>query len=328
MRVLTVTNMYPEPQNPAWGTFIASQVESLVAQGVDTDVMIIRGYRSKLEYLRAIGEVRRRVREKDYDLVHAHYGLSGIVARMQTRVPVVISYCGNDLYGHANASGGTAISSMPLMWLQRFVGRFAARVIVKSPASAALVPGVSPEVVPNGVDMERFRPLPRAECREALGLDPEATYVLFPYATDRLRKNYPLFEATLDVLARRHGISARPLVVHGVPNERIPVYLNAADAMLLTSFWEGSPNAVKEAMACNTKVVSVDVGDVAQLFGDHPGYEVRGFDADALADALAGVLTMTVEPGIRTHIEWLSLEAIAARIIGIYDEAIALPRRR
>ncbi|MEQ8497708.1 MAG: glycosyltransferase, partial [Gammaproteobacteria bacterium] len=313
LRVLTITNMYPEPARPAWGTFIKSQVDSLVAQGVETEVLVIHGYRGRVEYLYAIPRLWRQLRRGNYDLIHAHYGLSGLVARAQRRLPVVVSYCGNDLYGHANAAGRQTLQSLPLMWLQRLLARVVDRAIVKSPASANLIAAANPVVIPNGVDMERFRPLPRDECRVALDLDPAATYVLFPYAPDRPRKNYPLFEATLATLAGRHGISARPLVVHDVPNDRVPLYLNAADAVMLTSYWEGSPNVVKEAMACNTRVVAVDVGDVRALIGDQPGYAVCGFDAGELADALATVLATPAKTRIREHMQALSVEAIAAR---------------
>ncbi|MEQ8659909.1 MAG: glycosyltransferase [Gammaproteobacteria bacterium] len=318
LKVLTITNMYPEPERPAWGVFIKSQVDSLVAQGIETDVMVIRGYRGRAEYLCAIPRLWRRLRSGDYDLIHAHYGLSGLVARMQRRLPVVVSYCGNDLYGHADAAGRQTLQSMPLMWLQRLLARCVDRAIVKSRASADLIAAAAPVVIPNGVDMTRFRPLPRDECRATLGLARDATYVLFPYAIDRPRKNHPLFSAALAQLASRHGINALPLVVHDVPNERVPLYLNAADVVMLTSFWEGSPNVVKEAMACNTRVVAVDVGDVRELVGGETGYAVCGFDAVELADALATVLATPAKTAMRARMQALSSAAIAARVIDVY----------
>ena len=321
LRVLTVTNMYPEPDRPAWGSFIKSQVDSLIAAGVDIDIQVIRGYRSKLEYLRAIFALHRRVAAGDYDVVHAHYGLSGIVALMQRRVPVVISYCGNDLYGHADAEGKMIRRGLPMVWLQRYIARFASRVIVKSQASTEKIPGIACDVIPNGVDMRRFRPRSRAECRSELGLDPTGLYVLFPYSIERTRKNYALLAESLERLADRHGIAASPLIIHDVPNEQIPIYMNAANALALTSFWEGSPNAVKEAMACNTPVVSVDVGDVRELIGDLPGNAIVSYDADELADALARTLRDADGSQARESMAWLSVEAIAARIVGIYEHA-------
>lgn len=327
-RVLTVTNMYPEPGRPAWGSFVQSQVESLRSRGVETDVMVIRGYRSKLEYLRAIPRLWIRCRRKRYDLIHAHYGLCGLVARMQVGLPVLVSYCGNDLYGHADERGRQRKLGMPLVWIQRRLAHFVDGVIVKSQSAAGMLPAVNVEVIPNGVDLSLFRPMPRRQARAALGLDDDAVYILFPYATDRPRKNYKLFQAALDSLARRHGRRALPLVIHDAPNERIPLYLNAADGLLLTSYWEGSPNAVKEAMACNTRVVAVDVGDVRELIEGHSGYEVCGFDADALADALERVLTASEPPGIRSTMQWLSVDAISERIITLYASiAGGAPRR-
>jgi len=320
VRVLELTNMYPEPARPAWGSFIKSQIDSLNAAGVDIDVQVIRGHASKLEYFRAIFELRRRLRSERYDLVHAHYGLSGIVALMQRRVPVVISYCGDDLFGHADSKGRIIKTGLPLMYLQRYVARFADRVVVKSRESAGKIPGVPCDVIPNGVDLNLFSPLPMLDCRRELGLDQEKNYVLFPYGIDRARKNYLLLADALEILARRHGIEAHPLVISDVPNEQIPLYMNAANVLALTSFWEGSPNAVKEAMACNTPIVSVDVGDVRELIGDLPGNELVGYDADELADALATALSAPAMSRARESMGRLSLEAVAAKIIEIYSE--------
>jgi glycosyltransferase involved in cell wall biosynthesis len=318
-KVLVVTNMYPEPDRPAWGTFIKSQVDSLERRGVEIDLLVIQGYRSKLEYLLAVPRLWRQCRKADYDLVHAHYGLSGLVARTQFRFPLLVSYCGDDLYGHAGPSGRPRRRGLLLVWMQRALARFVDRVIVKSRAMAALIPSVACDVVPNGVDMDRFRPISSERCREELGLEQEATYLLFPYSVGRPRKNFALLQAAIDSLERRHAIHCQPLVVDGVPNERVPLYMNAADVLVLTSFWEGSPNAVKEAMACNTRVVSVDVGDVAELTAGQTGCAICGFDPDEMADAIRRVLESREQPTMRARMNRLSTDAVAATVAGIYD---------
>src|SRR5262249_50352067 len=97
VKLLVLTNMYPTPGNPSFGTFVRRQVEALSALGCKQDLMIIESKKSRMEYLRGIVRVRRAIKTGCYDLVHAYYGLCGFVAVCQGAVPVVITYCGSDL---------------------------------------------------------------------------------------------------------------------------------------------------------------------------------------------------------------------------------------
>lgn len=164
MKVLIVTNMFPCPERPGYGSFVASQVRSLQAAGVETDVVVIEGHRSRLDYLRKVFEVRRRARTRDYDVVHAHFGLSALPALLQFRHPVVISYCGEDLLDRIKPGGRLRRRALGLALLQRQLCRFAAGVIVKSEAMLTYLPRgwrARALVLPNGVDFEMFRPIPR-----------------------------------------------------------------------------------------------------------------------------------------------------------------------
>jgi len=101
MRVLIMTAMYPTPENPAFGSFIRTQVESLRRAGVDVEVLILRGRSRKWNYLKGIFQLRRRLARGSIDLVHAHYGLVGMIARTQWKVPVVATYHGDDFVGNS-----------------------------------------------------------------------------------------------------------------------------------------------------------------------------------------------------------------------------------
>ncbi|HSK41972.1 MAG TPA: glycosyltransferase, partial [Arenibaculum sp.] len=316
MKVLAVTNMYPRPGKEGWGAFVKSQVESLRAAGIDMDVLVIDGFRSKLEYLKAIPKLRRMCRGNRYDIVHAHYGLSGLAARCQFKVPLVVSYCGDDLYGHSDADGRAALTSLPWVHLHRLLSLVVDGVIVKSRGLNQRLPRPCGEIIPNGIDMSMFRPMDRAACRRELGLDPDAPYVLFPYAPDRPRKNYKLVEAAVGRMNRGRPPEKqeiRILTAHGLRHDLVPLYMNAADVLLLTSFWEGSPNVVKEAMACNMRVVSTDVGDVRELTAGVAGCRICEATVEAVTAATEEVLRDPRPSGGREAVSHLTAERVAER---------------
>ena len=328
MRVLTVTNMYPSRDREGWGTFVHDQVESLRDLGVETDVLKIDGYRSQLEYLRAVPRLRRAIRAKQYDLIHAHYGLSGLVARCQFRLPVVVSYCGDDLYGHANARGRARLASLPLAFLQRMLSLVVDAAVVKSERMRRLLPGGKASVIPNGVDLKLFKPLDRAECRRELGLDPDAVYVLFPYERDRARKNYAAVASAVEQLDRRRRPGEAPvriLEVAGEPHARLPLYMNAADVFVLASFWEGSRTRSRRrspAICGSSPPMSVMSGSVSK------GWAARicSQDASAIADAIEGVLSGDAVPDCRHSVVPIALDRIAERLLDVYRSV--LERRR
>ncbi len=330
MRVLTVTNMYPSESRPGWGAFVRSQVQSLIAAGIETDVEVIEGYRSKLEYARGAARVRARlrdgVRNGDYDLVHAHYGLTGLVARMQGRAPLVVSFCGDDLYGHSDAQGRARPASLPLAHLHRRLAHVADGLIVKTKAMRELLPASERSrvaVIPNGVDFERFAPGDRAGARAALGLADDVAYVLFPYDTARPRKNFALVEAAIARAAGETGRRIEPLVVWEKPAEVVALAMQAADCLALASYWEGSPNVVKEAMAACLPVVTVDVGDTRDVVEGAAGCSVVARAPEPFAAGLIQALAHDGPTDGRERIAHLRADRVAAQVIDVYKAALA-----
>ena len=327
MRILAVTNMYPTDAAPWAGTFVEQQIASLRRSGVTVDLLFVdrlgRGLRA---YWGLAAEVRRRVRKIRPDLVHVMYGgwMSDVVTRALRDVPVVVSFCGSDLLGQRE--GG---------WIRRVAARYgvlasgwaalrAVAVIVKSESLRRALPsGLDPArvwLIPNGIDLDRFRPLDPARCREKLGWDPRMRHVLFPASPDNRVKRFPLAAAAVERL-RQEGMPIEIHALRGVPHSEVPVWLNAADCLLLTSEHEGSPNIVKEALACNRPVVSVDVGDVRQRLAGVSGCVVSAADPGSLASSLAGALAASPSEGRptgRSAVGELSLEVIAARVLGVY----------
>lgn len=316
-RVLVVTNLWPTSNDRGYGGFVQAQMESLRPLGVDYDLVFINGRESRWNYLRAISEMRRRLRAGNYDLIHAHFGLSGWVARCQRSVPVVVSFMGDDVLGRFTRGGRLTLYGRCLQASSFVLARLVSRVIVKSHEMASKLRLSSARVIPNGVDLDLFRPLDRDEARKQLGLDLAKRLVLFPYDPAVIGKRYDLVEAA--VARGRESIPELEILkVSRVPLSRMPLYMNAADVLVLASLTEGSPNAVKEAMAVNLPVVSVDVGDVAELIGPTEGCYLAPRDVESLASRIVGVCRAGTRTQGRDWIARLSMPAVARQIVEVY----------
>ena len=322
MKVLFVTNMWPDDERPWYGAFVKSQADSLERLGIEIDVLPIRGYAGRAAYARAAMRMRRLTRRGGHDVVHAHYGHAGVVARTQRRSPLVVSYCGDDVLGTRTSEGGLTPRSRVEAAAFRQLARVAAATITKSREMAETLPEDvrhRNHVIPNGVDLDRFKPIDKREARARLGWDPGERTILFLANPAIPTKNHPLAAATC---ARLPGVRLR--VEHDRPYEEVPLLLSAADAMLFTSLSEGSPNVVKEAMAAELPVVSTAVGDVPERLRGVAGCHICEPDPDALAGALASALAHGRSPEARAAVADLSSEVVARRIQRLYERVLAV----
>ncbi len=297
---------------PKHARFYDQQVDALESRNVSCTTLVVpggtgsEGSHTVSDYLRYYPRVLRRSLD-EYDLIHANFGLTAPHALAQPRLPVVLSLWGTDLYGRYGP-------------VSKLSARFADAVIVMSEEMRREVPGDA-HVIPHGVDMDMFRPTSQRDARRELGWDLDAKQVFFPYPADRGVKNYDLASQVVDRVDEQMSESVELQTVWGEPHDRIPVYMNAADALLLTSEWEGSPNSVKEAMACDLPVVSVDVGDVARRVADDPHSHVCATESE-LVDRLAETLARGERSRGREAIRELSLERMGDRILGVYESVL------
>jgi glycosyltransferase involved in cell wall biosynthesis len=316
-----VTGAYPTEQLPHWGTFVKSQVESLVAAALEVEVLHPRPGPMPLRYAKAIAQVLLKTMTGRCDVVHGHYGLWCLAARLQWRTPVVASFLGDDLLGAPRADGGNYKKHQLVVHISRWLSRHVDAVIVKSEQMRQATPAHNVYVIPNGVDFDLFRPIPRVEARAALGWDPVRYYVLFGNDPQIPRKGFPLAQRAIEDLNRR-GIDAELVVANGLSQTALVQYINASNALLLPSIHEGSPNIVKETMACNIPVVATEVGDVAQVIGRTKGCCVSPRDPEALASGLEQALLHSGPTTGRKDIQHLERSIVAKQIIAVYEHVL------
>jgi glycosyltransferase involved in cell wall biosynthesis len=316
-----VTGIYPTEKLPHKGTFIKSQIDSLKVAGVEIEVLHPRPAPILLRYPMTIMQVFLKTLTGDFDIVHGHYGQWCLFARMQWTTPVVASFLGDDLLGTLTTKGRYSKMSRLVVHFSRRLCHRVDAVIVKSERMKKVVGIDSVFVIPNGVDFELFRPIPREEARAILGWDQDRYYILFGNDPQIPRKNFSLAQAAIERL-RARGVSAELVVANGLPQTQVVQYINACNALLLPSIVEGSPNIVKETMACNVPVVATDVGDVLQVIGHTQGCSVCPYDPDALATGLEQALRHTEPTTGRADIMHLDRSAVAKQVIAVYEQVI------
>ena len=246
MRVLVVTNMYPTPEMPSFGTFVHDQVEALRREGVAVDVFFLNGRKSTWNYLWAFPRFWWHLLRHRYDLIHAHYVLAGVVARAQWGHRLVLTHHGGETMGMPPWQAPICRALTPLC----------DEVIHVTEEIRRALGDDDGWVIPCGVDVAQFTPEPRDEARARLGLPPDRPLVLFAGEYRRPEKRFDLVQAAM-ARVRAALPGAELVLLTGRPHETVPAYMNACDALVLASDFGGSPMVVKEAMATNLPVVSV-----------------------------------------------------------------------
>jgi len=256
-------------------------------------------------------QILSRSLREDVDLVHAYSGLTLPFALAQPTRPLVVTFIGSDLMGDYLFGMFPAIA-------KRCANR-ADAVIVQNEQMATQLE-CETHIIPNGVDFEFFEPIPRGVAVEEVGWDQDASHILFPYGTDRAVKNYELAESVAEMVISESSKDVHFHHLGDVLYEKMPYYMNAADVVLITSKREGSPNTVKEALACNTPVVSTDVGDVRERVANVQGSMVNS----SIPQLVDGVLTAlnTEDCNGREEVRDVSWDAVSADILEVYKKVL------
>ena len=253
----------------------------------------------------------------EYDLVHINSGMIAPLGLLQPKRPIVLTLWGDDLLGDRLGGYQPAITKL--------CAKRCDHTIVRNEEMQAALP-CEAEIIPSGTDMSKFRPILQNRARAEVGWSPDSRHVLFPYPKNQKKKRYPVAKRVVESVDSRLDVQVTLQVVDNVPHERMNLYYNAADVLLLPSLREGSPNTVKEAMACNLPVVSTDVGDVRERLAPVSNSYVCS-DESELEDAVASVLENGARSDGREYIEEVSLERMGERLVRIYESLVGETER-
>ena len=322
MRILVVTSEWPTPEHPEAVPFIVRRVEALRTAGVEVDVFSFRGARNPARYVAAYRRIQSVLKCQKYDLIHAEFGQSGLLVFAPKLHPLVVTFHGSDVQGIVNADGDYQRGASALLRnVSRLVALRADEVIISSRHLAKHLPRRTFHVIPCGVDLEVFRPLDRDAARVTLGLSKDRRFVLFAANPKRSVKRYWLAEQAVGRLKQSYDVDI--LVTANIPHHQMPVYINASDAVILTSKHEGSPTIVKEALACNVPIISVDVGDVRERLAGVSGCFVCKTDAPV---EIAASLEQALRTGQRIDghaaVRDLDESRLVQQVIAVYHRAL------
>jgi teichuronic acid biosynthesis glycosyltransferase TuaC len=315
MRVLVVTNFVPDAAAPQRGRWVLDQVAEVRRLGVEVDVFSFP--RGAGHYLPAVFRLRRLLRRESFDLVHVHYGLTAWSALLAGARPLAVTFHGTDVRHPV-----VGPLSRRLAWRADLVGAVSRALFAPEDGRPGLPPVPGSAVLPCGADLERFRPLPRAAAREELGLDRDGRYLLFPANPDRAEKR-------ADRAAELAAASGAELLTGGsIDPDRMPLWVNAANAVLVTSDYEGFGLACVEALACDVPVLSTPVGIAPYALAGIAGALCAPFDAATWSEAVRPHLA---EPDPRVEgaarAASLSAQRMAERTLVAYRDLLEDPSR-
>lgn len=299
---------------------IKSQGESLKKHEIDIDFFLINGKGVK-GYYQSIKALRKFIKHKRYDIIHAHYGLSAIVALISKRnEKIIVSFMGDDIVGSHNFKGDITVVSKVIVIINKYFAKYFFDFnIVKSKEMLNILNVPNSKIISNGVDFNRFYEMNKIKARNYLNEKTNIKQVLFCSNPKRSEKNFKLAKKAMDHLFDK---KIELKYIHEVEQDELVIHYNSANCLLLTSFHEGSPNVIKEAMACNIPIVSTDVGDVREVIGETKGCFIAKFDPEDFADKIEKAINFGERTTGRKDITHLESSVVAKKIINVYKNVL------
>jgi glycosyltransferase involved in cell wall biosynthesis len=313
VRVLVVTNFEPDASTPQRGRWVRDQVDEVRQRGIEVDIFSFPPGRG--EYIPATRRLRSLLRRERYDLVHAHYGLPGWCARLAGARPLIVTFHGTDVRHEL-----VGALSRRLAWRVDLVAAVSRALFAAEDGRPGLPPVPGSAVLPCGPDLGRFGPSSRTGARQALGLDPAGRYLFFSANPARAEKRHDRAVAVAE------ACGAELLTGGAIEPERMPLWINAANAVLVTSDYEGFGLAAVEALACDVPVLSTPVGIAPYALGGIDGCLCAEFDG-TLWSAAARPHLEAPDPRVDGAARAASLSAarMAERVIEAYRDVTGIP---
>jgi len=282
--------------------FVKEQAEALRRNNIEIRFFMIRG-KSIFGYIRNYIPLVRVIKDYKPDLVHAHYGLSGLLANFQRKVPVITTFHGSD------------INSSKTKYFSLITSKLSSKSIFVNRGLADNISFKRPYIIPCGIELDIFCSINKFDARKELGFSKDEKYILFSSSFSKPVKNYFLAKIAMTKIPFKN---VKLIELKGYNRNEVALLMNAVDVVLLTSLTEGSPQFIKEAMACNSPIVSTDVGDVRNIIGKTEGCYITSFNPDDVASKIKKAIEFGKKTTGRDSIKNFESGLIAKKIINIY----------
>ena len=315
MKILFISKSFANQPN----IIISNQADSLRSLGNTINFFLI-----DYSYRKAIPALRQKLNKEHYDIIHAHYGLCGFVALKANRgnIPLVLSLMGMDVMGSLEGSIKEKLTYTVVKKISRWSAKKADAVILKSENMLPFVSGQNNTVIPNGVNTSLFSQSQNSYSNSTVQRFNNSTasqpQILFPANPSRPEKNFKLLQEAIKIIGFPES---QVLTLSNIDHAEVPLLMNRADVVVLCSTQEGSPNVIKEAMACNRPIIATPVGDIPQLLKNVQGSTILpDFSPESLANAIKSQLNSQTSSNGREKIFEMKLdsESVAKRIGEVY----------
>jgi len=303
MRILIVASGNTKAVSP----FIIEQVESLKKIDIHIEYFLIKG-KGWTGYLKSLSKLKKKIKNKKFNLIHAHYGLSGLLATLQRRIPVIITFHGSDININKNYKWSFIASRLSSKNI----------FVHKNQPKKLKVMLNEKDIIPCGINLKIFQPKDKVALRKKLDWDQKKVYILFSSSFDKPVKNVNLAYKSTQNIKNSELIELKNYTKIELSN-----LMNAADLLLVTSFSETGPLIVKEAIACNCPVVSTDVGDVKEIIVKRKNSFVTSYNPKEIEAVIKKVIKLKKPvPKDELTLQEYDLNYAAQRIKVVYQECL------
>ena len=303
MRILIVASGNTKAASP----FIIEQVESLKKIDIHIEYFLIKG-KGWTGYLKSLSKLKKKIKNKNFNLIHAHYGLSGLLATLQRRIPVIITFHGSDININKNYKWSFIASRLSSKNI----------FVHKDQPKKLKVMLNEKDIIPCGINLKIFQPKDKVALRKKLDWDQKKVYILFSSSFDKPVKNVNLAYKSTQNIKNSELIELKNYTKIELSN-----LMNAADLLLVTSFSETGPLIVKEAIACNCPVVSTDVGDVKEIIVKRKNSFVTSYNPKEIEAVIKKVIKLKKPvPKDELTLQEYDLNYAAQRIKVVYQECL------